>query len=256
MIALVSAKGSPGVTVTALAWTLSWSGRCLLAECDPAGGDLLAGYLRGELPARRGLAELAVAELRGRLQQEFWSQLIDLDAPRRERLLLPGVTDPAQSATVASVWQPIAEHLREVEVGPDGYQVLVDCGRLTTPHVGWPLLEAAEWVLLVVRGTLPSLSAALPAIRTLRRELTGGSGGPELGLVLVDTGPYRAAEVARRLDTEVVVTLPEDPRTAARLSLGGPVPRRSPLARAAASAQYRLTRSIGPGARQEAISAT
>ena len=166
------------------------------------------------------------------------------------------MTDPAQSATVASVWQPIAEHLREVEVGPDGYQVLVDCGRLTTPHVGWPLLEADEWELQVERGTLPSLSAALPAIRTLRRELTGGSGGPELGLVLVDTGPYRAAEVARRLDTEVVVTLPEDPRTAARLSLGGPVPRRSPLARAAASAQYRLTRSIGPGARQEAISAT
>ncbi len=256
MIALVSAKGSPGVTVTALAWTLSWSGRCLLAECDPAGGNLLAGYLRGELPARRGLAELAVAELRGRLQEEFWSQLIDLDAPRRERLLLPGVTDPAQSATVASVWQSIAAHLRDVEVGPDGYQVLVDCGRLTTPHFGWPLLEAADWVLLVVRGTLPSLSAALPAIRTLRRELTSGSSAPELGLVLVDTGPYRATEIARRLDTEVVVTLPEDPRAAARLSLGGAVPRRSPLVRAAASAQYRLTQMTGPAARQEAISAT
>lgn len=256
MIALVSAKGSPGATVAGLAWTLSWSGRSLLAECDPAGGDLLAGYLRGELPARRGLAELAVAELRGRLYEEFWGQLVDLDAPRRERLLLPGVTDPAQSATVASVWQSIAEHLREVEDAPEGYQVLADCGRLTAPHFGWPLLQVADWVLLVVRGTLPSLSAALPAIRSLRRELTGGSGGPEVGLLLVDTGPYRAADVARRLDTEVVVNLPDDARAARRLSLGGPIPRRSPLVRAAASAQYRLARAPELGDRQETVSAT
>ena len=104
MIALVSAKGSPGVTVSALAFTLTWPGRCLLAECDPAGGDVLAGYLRGSLDARRGLAELAVAELRGRLRDEFERQLVDLEAPRRRRLLLPGVRDPAQAATVAPVW--------------------------------------------------------------------------------------------------------------------------------------------------------
>lgn len=252
MISLVSAKGSPGVTVTALAWTLAWSGRSLLAECDPAGGDILAGYLQGELPAERGLAELAVAELRGRLSEEFWSQLVDLDAPRRERLLLPGLTDPAQAATVASVWQPIAEQLRTAEE-TDGYRVLVDCGRLTTPHFGWPLLAAAELVLVVVRGTLPSLSAALPAIRSLRQELASR---PEVGLLLIDSGPYRAPEVARRLDAEVVACLPDDPRAAWRLSFGGLVPRRSPLVRAAAAAQARVNDAAHRPTQPEAANVT
>ena len=57
IVALLSAKGSPGVTTTALACALSWRRRLVLAECDPAGGSILAGYLGGALePARPGRA--------------------------------------------------------------------------------------------------------------------------------------------------------------------------------------------------------
>ncbi|MEV0460406.1 hypothetical protein AB0H89_35095, partial [Catellatospora methionotrophica] len=60
LIAIVSAKGSPGASTAALAFTLTWPSPVLLAECDPAGGDLLAGYLaRYELPANRGVLPLA-----------------------------------------------------------------------------------------------------------------------------------------------------------------------------------------------------
>lgn len=233
MIALVSAKGSPGVTSSALAFTLTWPGRCLLAECDPAGGEVLAGYLQGALDAQRGLAQVAVAELRGRLREEFNRQLVDLEAPRRQRLLLPGVRDPAQAATVAPVWPAIAEYFRQLST--EGV-VLADCGRMTSPYFGWPLLHAAERVLLVVRGTLPSVFHAVPAVAALRQELTAHGSPDRLGLLVVDTGPYPAQDVADRLQAELVATLPSDTRTARVLSFGGSVNTRLPLPRAAAAA--------------------
>jgi hypothetical protein len=244
MIALVSAKGSPGVTVSSLALALSWPGRCLLAECDPAGGDVLAGYLGGAMAARRGLAQLAVAELRERLEEEFERQLVDLDAPHRQRLLLPGVRDPAQSATVAPVWRPIADRLQATR--DDGYEVIVDCGRIATPHFGWALLGSADLVLLVVRGNLPSVSHAVPAVRSLRRELSDADGGliSGIGLLVVDTGPYPPDDVAKRLQLGLVASLPYDPRTAKALSFGGPLHRRRPLLRAASAICPQL--AMGP----------
>lgn len=238
MIALVSAKGSPGATTSALAFTLAWPGRCLLAECDPAGGDVLAGYLRGALDAQRGLAQLAVAELRGRLADEFDRQLVDLAPPGRQRLLLPGVRDPAQSATVAPVWGAIAEHLRQLEDG--GGTVVADCGRLSSPQLGWPLLQAADRVLLVVRGTLPSVFHAVPAISQLHRELAPRA--DRLALLVVEVGPYPAQEVVERLQLPLVASLPGDRRSAGALSFGGAVHRRRPLLRSAAAAYPALVR--------------
>jgi hypothetical protein len=259
MIALVSAKGSPGVTSSALAFTLTWPGRCLMAECDPAGGDVLPGYLRGELDSQRGLAPLAVAELRGRMRDEFARQLVDLDPPKRQRLVLPGVHDPAQSATVAPVWPAIAHHLSNLS---DVGQVIVDCGRITAPHFGWPLLHAADRVLLVVRGTLPSASHAVPAIPLLRKELSEhGSRDPSrLGLLVIDTGPYSPDEVSARLQVEIAAVLPADARTARVLSFGGPVNARLPLARAATAAHQALAgagrASAGQSRAEEVAGAT
>ncbi len=225
------------MTTTALALTLSAPGRCLLAECDPSGGDVLAGYLQGALPAGPGLAPLAVAQLRGRLAEEFDGQLVDLDAPRRRHLLLPGVTDPAQSATVASVWEPVAEHLHHWQAGgAEGVagRVVVDCGRVSGSHFGGVLVRWAAQVLLVVRPTLPAVAAAVPALRALHA-LAGSE--PErgaLGLVVVGTGPYPPSEVADRLGVPLVARLPRDDRAAAALSFGGAVHHRMPLLRAAA----------------------
>ena len=58
LIVLVSPGGSPGVTTTGLALALAWPRKVVLAECDPAGGAVLAGLWRGQPPACAGSAGL------------------------------------------------------------------------------------------------------------------------------------------------------------------------------------------------------
>lgn len=258
VIALASGKGSPGVTTAALALTLTWPSRCVLAECDPAGGSVQAGYLAGALPADRGIRELAVAELRGEdLRDRWWNQLVDLHAPHRQRLLLPGITDPVQSGALRPVWDRLASFFAELEHAQPGFDVIVDCGRLTTQNPPWPLLSRADAVLLVVRATLPGMSAGLPAVRMLHTQLTeGGAGTTSLGLLVTGPGDQPTRTVAHELRTPVLVHLPEDNRTATVLSRGGHVKTGSPLMSAAARtypdlvAHVRARRGVlhpGPG---------
>lgn len=234
VIALVAAKGSPGVTTTALACTLSWHRRLVLAECDPAGGSILAGYLGGALDGRRGIGELAVSELReGNLEEAFWPQLVDLDAPNRERLLLPGVVDPAQAGSVIPLWQRFADFFTDLERGQPAYDVLVDCGRLQTIGPPWPLLRAAAIVLVVTAAHLPDLSSARATVRAIQQDfaehrIPTGS----LRLLLVGDGHGRT-EVSKALRLPVIGRLPDDPRTARVLSHGGTVRASRPLMRAA-----------------------
>ncbi|GAB3818839.1 ParA family protein [Micromonospora zhanjiangensis] len=234
VIALVSAKGSPGVTTAALACTLSWHHRVVLAECDPAGGSVLAGYLGGVLDGPRGIGELAVGELRdGNLETAFWSQLVDLDAPRRERLLLPGVVDPVQAGSVSPLWQRFADFFAGLGRGRPAYDVIVDCGRLHVVGPPWPLLRAADVVLVVTAAHLPDLSSARATVRAIERDFTEHRVPPgSLRLLLVGDGHGRG-EVSKALRLPVIAHLPHDPRTAEVLSHGGTVRGGRPLMRAA-----------------------
>lgn len=110
VIALAGVPGSPGVTATALAllrtWPLEDGWRLLLAECDPDGGAVLSGALEGRVPADRGLRYLAVSSRRQgqELVASFWTQLIAVDSrpgAERNRLLLPGLTDPCQASSLS-----------------------------------------------------------------------------------------------------------------------------------------------------------
>ena len=93
VIALASAKGSPGVTTATLALAATWPGRALLVEADPAGGDVLAGYGRGELPPAPGLLELATAARRELTPRDLLAHSRPLDDQARLRLLA-GVSRP------------------------------------------------------------------------------------------------------------------------------------------------------------------
>jgi hypothetical protein len=234
IVALVSAKGSPGVTTSALAAALSWHRRLVLAECDPAGGSVLAGYLGGALDGPRGIGELAVGELRdGNLESAFWSQLVDLDAPKRERLLLPGVVDPAQAGSVTPLWQRFADFFTGLEKGVPPYDVLVDCGRLQVAGPPWPVLRAAAVVLLVTRAKLPDLSATRATIRAIERDFTEHRVPPGTLRLLVIGDGHSTGEISKALRLPVIARLPDDPRTAEVLSLGGTVRAGRPLIRAA-----------------------
>ncbi|MEV4540394.1 ParA family protein [Micromonospora echinaurantiaca] len=234
IIALVSAKGSPGVTTTALACALSWHRRLVLVEADPAGGSILAGYLGGALDGPRGIGELAVGELRdGNLETAFWSQLVDLDAPKRERLLLPGVVDPAQAGSVTPLWQRFADFLTGLERGEPGYDVLVDCGRLQVAGPPWPILRAASVVLLVSRAQLPDLSGTRAMVRAIERDFTEHRVSPGTPRLLLVGDGHGRGEISKALRLPVIARLPHDPRTAEVLSLGGTVRAGRPLMRAA-----------------------
>jgi hypothetical protein len=234
IVALLSAKGSPGVTTTALACALSWRRRLVLAECDPAGGSILAGYLGGALEGPRGLGELAVAELReGRLERDFWGQLVDLDAPKRERLLLPGLVDAAQAGSVTPLWQRIADFFADLDRGDPAFDVIVDCGRLHVPHPPWPIIRAAAVVVLVTGAHLPDLSSARGALRMIERDFIDHRVPPgSLRLLVVGDGHGRS-EISKALRQPVIGHLPDDPRTADVLSHGGTVRGGRTLMRAA-----------------------
>jgi hypothetical protein len=217
---------------------MTWTTPVIVAECDPAGGSVLAGFLRGQLSADRGLVPLAVAELRSeRLAVDFWRHLVDFDPPAQQRLLLPGITEPAQAGSLEPIWARLATFFASLETRHN-YDVLADCGRIATPHPPSPLLYQADVVLLLVRPQLPSISATAAAIRTLRPALAEHGSGPDtLGLVVVGKGTYQPTEIAKQLGTPVVVTLPDDARSANALSFGGAVRKSWPLLRRTAASE-------------------
>ncbi len=225
MYAIVGGHGAPGATVTALAmlhaWPLQSGQRVLLAECDPDGGVILPGALEGRLDGSRGLGQLGVADRRGQLAQTLMTQLTDVSpGGTADRLLLPGVSDPAQYPGLAYVWHSLAELLVALE--GQGVDVLLDLGRSGATGPSAVLAQRADAVLVVVRSTLRSLTTAHPRVAALRADLeANGTGSDGLGLVMIEEGPYKAADVSAQLGSPVVGLLPHSPAVAAVLSDGG-----------------------------------
>ncbi|WP_181442451.1 hypothetical protein [Streptomyces tateyamensis] len=225
VIAVTGGTGAPGATTSALALLLAWplaDGRKLiLVECDPDGGAALAGALEGRVEAVYGLRNLAVADRRGMLAEALWDQLIDVSPKGQgERLLLPGLTDPAQAVGLAYTWEPLVEALHALE--PAGYDVLLDLGRNGATGTGAVLARRADVVVATVRSTLRGLSSARPRLAALREDLeSAGTGADGLGILVVAEGPYPAPDVSRQLGLPVFGVLPFAPRTARVLSDGG-----------------------------------
>ncbi|MFD7283655.1 hypothetical protein ACFV80_43360 [Streptomyces sp. NPDC059862] len=229
VIALAGCSGAPGVTTSALALLLSWplepGRRMILAECDPDGGAVLHGLLQGTLGDRYGLRNLSVAVRKGDFGDAFWRQLIDLSSEDggkespRDRLLLPGITDPAQAASLGPVWKALAVMFRGIEA-EHGHDVLIDLGRSGAFGPSGVLAEQADTVLVVVRNTLRCLQAAQARVSALEERVGN------VGLLMIGEGPYPAGEVQRVLQVPVVATLPYAPDDARVLSDGAEQPRR------------------------------
>lgn len=255
VITLAGLPGAPGVTTTALAllrtWPLEEGRRMVLAECDPDGGAILAGALRGEVTADRGLRNLTLSSRTQGLVDAFWPQLLVLDDggkhSRRDRLLLPGLTSPDQAPGLGPVWLQLADLFAGIE--KHGHDVLVDLGRSGAYGPSGILALRADAVLLVVRGTLRGFHAAATRVKTLRALMDGESvrGSGALGLILIQQGPYGAREAEAELGIRVVATLPYRPGEAAVLSDGAPENSkftRSKLMSAALDATTSISRHI------------
>ncbi len=249
LYALVSGGGSPGVTTAALALSLGWPGQVILAECDPSGGDILAGLFAGHLAARNGLLALAIeaGQNPDAAAAALWPQLIELD-DERGRLLLAGISDPRQGTGLAPAWPVLAAALAAQPA-----DVIADCGRLDPGGGPEPVLTVASLVVLVLRPSLRQVSRTRARVEMLT-QILGGSG--RLALLLVGEGVHGPREVSRALGVPVAATLPHDPKAAAVLSDGAGSRRglqARPLIRAAGPAGRALREAAGvPSAGQPA----
>ena len=150
LIAVAADKGAPGVTTTAVALAAVWPRPVLLAECDPAGGDLvyrLPGEGGDRLDPRRGLLSLAVAARRDLQPSQLWVHAQKL---RGGLDVLLGVTSAEQGAGLEPLWGPVGSVL----AGLPQADVIADCGRLGPDGAYYDLLAHAAAVVLVTRPSL------------------------------------------------------------------------------------------------------
>jgi hypothetical protein len=242
VLAVVGAKGAPGATTAVVAVALGWPGPVLVVDADPAGGDVVAGWLAARVGLDRGLLTFAAATRHldpaaaAELGGELGGHVVGVPEAAGVRVL-PGLGHAGQSAGLdAAGWYRLAAALAGL---PWAVDVVVDCGR-SAGGLPWPLLTAAEVVLLVTRPSLRGGHHARHAAAVLDAGLGNRSG---LGLAVCGPGPYSPAEVGRVVGLPVRAVLPADPATAAVLSDGVPAGRglsRRPLLRAARTAARKL----------------
>ncbi|MGP4030112.1 hypothetical protein [Actinomadura sp. 3N407] len=214
LTAVVSAGGAPGATTTAVALTLAWPSVALMAECDTDGGSVLSGLFGGHYPADRGLLQVAwqlAEDPRGIALHEQSYPLDDSG----ERRVVPGPADPFQGQAITAVaWKQIASVLARHPT-----DVIADVGQVRAVAYPFAVLAAADLIVLVLRPTLRQVVAARPRVAAIREALGRRS---VVGLCVIGRGPHSVAEIRTALggDFAVVVQLPDDPRSAARLSDG------------------------------------
>ncbi|NRQ32095.1 ParA family protein [Nonomuraea sp. NN258] len=212
---LMSASGSPGVTTTALAVTYAWSGRALLAECAPAGGNVLAGFLGGQtdgIPG--GLLDLALGIAHSSNPAVLWEHVVSLDQEAREWLLLPGLKDPRHAPQVD--WDAVVDVLRSATT--DTIDVVADVGALGRPDTPLRLIAASDVAVLVIRPTLRQINDARPRLEALGRVV--GTAVP-VALCLIGSGDYSLRQVSQALyGLPVIGMLPWSRRCAEVLSDG------------------------------------
>jgi MinD-like ATPase involved in chromosome partitioning or flagellar assembly len=147
LIAIASDKGAPGVTTAALALAAVWPRPVLLAECDPAGGDLVYRFPAaggGHLDPRRGVLSLAVVARRGMQPRQVWEHVQKLHGGLD---VLAGVTNAEQGAGLSLLWGPIGKALASLPQA----DVIADCGRLGADGPVYDLLAEATTVVLVTK---------------------------------------------------------------------------------------------------------
>lgn len=221
LIALASAKGSPGVTTAALALTLQWPRNTLLVDADLAGSGIMPGYFRGQLPHDRGLQPLAIAHSHGDLESQLWEETVPLVEGDSTKRLLPGLTGPMGAPAVSNLWAALANQLAALERG--GTDVIVDLGRIAWSEDDRDvLISLADQVLLTTGSRLPDVVSArglaaqrLRGLDTTARDLTN------LSVLTVGPGrPYQIREIRGALGVGDVGHVAWDPGTAEVFSVG------------------------------------
>lgn len=236
LVAFASVKGAPGVTTSARVLASVWPEDVVLADCDPAGGDLALTSRAtdgGPLDPDTGLLSLAAQARRGLGPDGVADHLQTIEGGLR---VLSGVSGPEQVHGFGPVWPTIGAAL----AGLQGTDVLADCGRLAPSTPVLPVVAAADALVLVVRPRLVELAHLRERLRWLAGVHETTMPMPPVGVVVADARDRDVIRGLRRmllragLDVPVLGHLADDRRAAE--VLGGEVNRgisRSILVRSA-----------------------
>jgi hypothetical protein len=222
LIAVAADKGAPGVTTASVALAAVWPRPVLLAECDPAGGDIAYGLPGADgkpLDPRRGLLSLAVAARRGLQPGQVW--------PHAQKLhggldVLAGVTSAEQGAGLEALWDTVGGLLSRVPQA----DVIADCGRLGPDGPFYDLLAQAEAVVLITRASLAEVIRLRDRATALASALQRrGRPGARIAVVVVaDHRTFKTAiaEVGQaigdtRSPARVIGGLAYEPKSASQL---------------------------------------
>jgi MinD-like ATPase involved in chromosome partitioning or flagellar assembly len=224
--ALTSAKGSPGVTTTALALAAVMNGQpggnasdgrparedtmamaadgALLVELDPAGGDLECWCgPHGEPGVLRAVTALGHQAGGERLSRHAVEVVRGVDA------VLAPTTEGSMTAALRSASDSFAD---AIAAAPG--ITIVDLGRWASPtplHMTG-LVHHAAVAVVVCRSALASVEHARALVATLQ------SVTRRVAVVMVGGDrPYSSDEVSAVLNTPVAGVLPWDPRGVAEL---------------------------------------
>jgi hypothetical protein len=223
LIAVVSAKGAPGVTTLTVALAALTPG-AVAADLDPDGGDLALRYRREDgapLDLDQGLLSLA-ASLRRDPGDFVGAGPIDahLQVAAGGLEVLLGVKGPDQAIGLGPLWSPLARALTESDRA-----VFADCGRVGPASPAMPVLLVADAVIVLARAEIDELAHLRERLRFLVATLPSRySGRARVGVVLVAGERDRAAGPrteqllrASGVAVSVLGTIADDARGAMRL---------------------------------------
>ncbi|QCX78432.1 hypothetical protein C9F11_24080 [Streptomyces sp. YIM 121038] len=233
LIALAADKGSPGVTTASVALAAVWPRRVLVAETDPAGGDLVyrsAAAHGGPLNPNTGMLSIAATARRGLVPDQLWDHTQPLSGGLD---VLVGLGVSEQAAGLAGIWPTLGRAFAQLADSPQApADVIADCGRISGDSPVVEMFPQAALVLLVARAEPESLARVRDRAAALAARLHGGPRGaaplatPLIGVVLV-ADPAHSAKlvhqvndmlVAAQTGARVVGTLADDPAGAAQLA--------------------------------------
>lgn len=214
LIALAADKGAPGVTTTAVALAALWPRRVLLAEADPAGGDLVyrsVGANGRPLDPSTGILSLAATARRGIAAEQLWdhSQRVagGLD-------VIIGLASSDQSGGLTGQWGALGRAFAELAQSPHqeaAADVLADLGRLDAHSPAQALLPHAALLLLVTRGQPENLAHVRDRAAALHNKLHGQQRGtshlghPRIGVLLV-AEPQHGAKIAAQVNEMLIAS--------------------------------------------------
>jgi hypothetical protein len=256
LVTVCSLKGSPGVTTLATALGACWPAvdNPILAEADPAGGDLMARFRLNDTP---GLVTLAVAARRSTdpgLLGQHTQQL-----PGGLRVVVgPVGAEQAHSALAVFASNGFSPFRRAAD--QSGTTVIVDCGRVDPRSQALPIIRSSDAMLLLARPNDEELAHVALKLQEAQR----WSRRP--CLILVGDG-YPTRDVSQALGIPVMGRVPRDDKGTAVLSGRSNIrhdPARSRLGRTASRiatltfAHWRASNSkeTRPWVRQQPIAAS